>query len=80
MIAGFSVFISIIALGFSFFAFFEGRRKDQRDIFLQIHQLLISDDLRRGRYLIRENYPLAEAYGLRFKRVTNDGRYPPVAP
>lgn len=52
MIAGLSVLISILALGFSLFAFFDGRRKDRRDLFLQMHQLLISDDLRRGRWIL----------------------------
>ena len=47
-----SIAISILALGFSFFAFFDRRRKDQRDIFLQMHQLLISEDLRRGRFIL----------------------------
>lgn len=52
MIAIISVFISLMALGFSFFAFFDGRAKDRRDIFLQMHQLLISEELRRGRFIL----------------------------
>ena len=52
MVAGLSVLISLTALGFSFFAFFEARQKDRRDTFLQMHQLLISDDLRRGRFIL----------------------------
>lgn len=59
MIAGFSVLISIVALSFSLFAFFDGRRKDERDLFLQMHHLLISDDLRRAR-------------GLLFRKVTDE--------
>jgi hypothetical protein len=52
MIAGLSVLISVTALCFSFFAFFEARQKDRRDTFLQMHQLLISGDLRRGRFIL----------------------------
>jgi len=52
MIAEVSVLISFAALGFSLFALLDGRQKDRRDIFLQIHQLLISEDLRRGRYIL----------------------------
>jgi hypothetical protein len=52
MIAEISVLIAFLALGFSLFAFLDGRKKDRRDIFLQIHQLLISEDLRRGRFIL----------------------------
>jgi hypothetical protein len=52
MIAGISVAISVSALGFSFYVFFESRRRDRRDIFLTMHQLMIGDDPARGRYLL----------------------------
>ena len=52
MIAGLSVLISCIALGFSLFTFLHNQRKDRRDLFLQMHQLLTSSDLRRGRWIL----------------------------
>jgi hypothetical protein len=44
VIAAFSVGISILALGFSFFIFISSRQKDQRDTFLRLHELLNDDD------------------------------------
>ncbi len=52
MIAAFSIGISLLAFGFSFFVFVDNRRKDQRDTFLRLHQLLNDDDMQRGRYLL----------------------------
>jgi hypothetical protein len=52
MIADISILISVLALGFSFFVFFDSRRRDQRDIFLKMHELLISDDVLRCRYVL----------------------------
>lgn len=52
MIAAFSVGISLLALGFSCFVFVDNRRKDQRDTFLRLHQLLNDNDMQRGRYLL----------------------------
>lgn len=52
MILAISVAISVLALGFSFFVFVDSRQRDRRDIFLQMHQLLIGDDLQRGRYVL----------------------------
>jgi hypothetical protein len=43
------IVVSVIALGFSIFVFAENRRRDRRDMFLRIHELLYSDDLQRGR-------------------------------
>lgn len=54
MVAYVSVALSIIAVGFSAYVFVDSRRRDRRDIFLKIHELLISDDLQRGRYLLFE--------------------------
>jgi hypothetical protein len=44
--------ISLLAVGFSFFVFVDNRRKDQRDTFLRLHQILNDDDMQRGRYLL----------------------------
>jgi hypothetical protein len=52
MISTVSVLISFMALGFSFFAFFESRVKDRRDMFLQMHHMLVSEELRRGRFIL----------------------------
>ena len=41
--------ISVTALVFSIFVFTENRRRDRRDMFLRLHELLYSDDLQRGR-------------------------------
>jgi hypothetical protein len=54
MTATVSIFISVAALVFSFLVFFDSRRKDKRDLFLKMHQLMISDDIARGRYLLFE--------------------------
>jgi hypothetical protein len=54
MSAAFSVVLSIIALVFSLFVFFDGRKRDRRDVFLKIHELLLSDDAPRGRQLLYE--------------------------
>jgi len=43
---------SVVALGFSIYVFIDSRRRDRRDVFLKIHELLISNDLQRGRYLL----------------------------
>jgi hypothetical protein len=52
VIAFISVIISVLALNFSFLVFLDSRNRDRRDIFLKIHELLISDDLQRGRYIL----------------------------
>ncbi|WP_433305088.1 DUF4760 domain-containing protein [Actinoplanes sp. CA-030573] len=46
------IVISSIALGFSVFAFREGRIRYKRDLFLKIHELMISEDQYRGRQLL----------------------------
>jgi|SRR5579859_3279261 len=52
MTAALTVTISILALSFSLFVFVDSRRKDQRDLFLRLHQLLNDADMQRGRYLL----------------------------
>ncbi len=54
LIATVSIIISVAALAFSFFVFFDGRRRDKRDMFLKMHQLMISDDIAKGRYILFE--------------------------
>ena len=52
VLAAISVIISVLAFSFSFFVFLDSRKKDQRDIFLKMHELLIGSDLQRGRYIL----------------------------
>ena len=52
MIAVFSIILSAIAVAFSIFVFMEGRRRYKRDVFLKIHELMISEDQYRGRQLL----------------------------
>lgn len=46
------IVLSIAALVFSFYVFLDSRKRDQRDVFIKIHELLISEDIQRGRYLL----------------------------
>lgn len=52
MIAVISSVVSVVAISFSLFVFFDSRRKDRRDLFLKMHETLISDDLQRCRYIL----------------------------
>jgi hypothetical protein len=52
MIAVASIVLSLIAVGFSIFAFMEGRHRYKMDLFLKIHELMISEDSYRGRQLL----------------------------
>ena len=52
MIAVFSIILSTIAVAFSIFVFMEGCRRYKRDVFLKIHELMISEDQYRGRQLL----------------------------
>ena len=52
MIAIASIVLSAIAIAFSIFAFAEGRQRYKRDVFLKIHELMISEDQYRGRQLL----------------------------
>jgi hypothetical protein len=47
-----SVVISIIALSFSALVFADNRRRDQRDLFLKVHQQMIGDRLQNGRRIL----------------------------
>lgn len=48
------IVVSAVALAFSFYTFLAGRKQDRRDVMLKMHELLISDDLQRGRFLLFE--------------------------
>jgi hypothetical protein len=52
MIAVASIVLSTIAVAFSIFVFVEGRRRYKRDVFLKLHELMISEDQYRGRQLL----------------------------
>lgn len=52
MIAIASIVLSTIAVAFSIFVFVEGRQRYKRDVFLKIHELMISEDQYRGRQLL----------------------------
>ena len=47
-----SIILSTIAVAFSIFVFVEGRQRYKRDVFLKIHELMISEDQYRGRQLL----------------------------
>lgn len=48
------IILSVAALIFSFYVFVDNRKKDRRDIFIRIHEPLISDSIHRGRRLLFE--------------------------
>jgi hypothetical protein len=52
MIAVVSIILSAIAVTFSFIVLIDGRRRNKRDAFLNIHEHLISEDQYRGRQLL----------------------------
>jgi hypothetical protein len=62
------IVLSVIALAFSIYVFIDSRKRDRRDIFIKIHELLISDDIQRGRYLLFEKVVDQESV----KRLTDD--------
>jgi len=68
MFAILSVALSIIALGFSLYVFVDGRQRDRRDVFLKIHELLLSDDALRGRQLLYDKITDEASV----ERLTND--------
>ena len=68
MTATVSITLSVAALAFSFFVFFDGRRRDRRDLFLKMHQLMISDDIAKGRYILFEKVTDEESV----KRLSGD--------
>jgi hypothetical protein len=52
MVAVISIIVSVFAFGFSVFVFANNSKRDRRDLFLRIHQQLLSDQLQRGRYTL----------------------------
>jgi hypothetical protein len=52
MLAVASTILSIIAVGFSIFVFIDGRTRYKRDMFLKIHEIMISEPSYRGRQLL----------------------------
>jgi hypothetical protein len=52
MIAITSIVLSAVAVAFGIFVFVEGRQRYKRDVFLKIHELMISEDQYRGRQLL----------------------------
>jgi hypothetical protein len=52
MAAGLSLAISLLALALSSLAFFDTRRRHKRDLFIQIHEVMISADQTHGRQLL----------------------------
>jgi hypothetical protein len=46
------IILSSIAVGFSIFVFINGLRRYKRDLFLRIHEIMISEDQYRGRQLL----------------------------
>jgi hypothetical protein len=47
-----SIVISSVAVIVSFISLFVSRRKDKRDIFLKLHELLVSPELQNGRRVL----------------------------
>lgn len=47
-----SIVLSIAALIFSMYVFIDSRVRDRRDLLIKMHEILISDDLQRGRHLL----------------------------
>lgn len=54
MTATISLNLSVIAIAFSIYVFIESRGRDKRDVLIKMHEMLISDDLERARYLLFE--------------------------
>jgi hypothetical protein len=49
-----AIVLSSCALALSLYVFFHSRRKDKRDLFLRMHEQLVSPDRQRGRRLLYE--------------------------
>jgi len=62
------VVLSVIALVFSIYVFIDSHKRDRRDTFIKIHELLISTDIQRGRYLLFEKVTDVESV----KRLPDD--------
>ncbi|MFF1651954.1 hypothetical protein [Streptomyces sp. NPDC058255] len=54
-----AIIISAIAVTLSLVSLFLSRRKDRRDIFLKLHELLVSPELQNGRRVLLELYARA---------------------
>jgi hypothetical protein len=54
MIAVISLLLSITASLFSIYVFMDNRKRDKRDVLIKMHEMLISEDLQRARYLLFE--------------------------
>jgi hypothetical protein len=54
LIAVIPIAVSAAALILSLYIFFDNRRQDRRNVLLKMHELLVGDDLQRGRYLLFE--------------------------
>ena len=48
------IVLSAVAVILSVYVFIDSRQRDRRDIFIKMHELLISNDSQRGRYLLFE--------------------------
>jgi len=67
MLPAVSIVLSIVAVGFSVYVFFDGRRRYKRDLFLKIHQVLIGEGQYRGRQLLNAREFTDEADILRLE-------------
>ena len=47
-----SIVLSVAAFMFSMYVFIDSRVRDRRDLLIKMHEILISDDLQRGRHLL----------------------------
>jgi hypothetical protein len=54
MITAIPICLSAAALILSFYVFIDSHRQDRRNVLLKMHELLISDNLQKGRYLLFE--------------------------
>jgi len=52
MISVLPIALSITALIFSVYVFFNSRVRDRRDVLMKMSEMFISDDLEKGRYLL----------------------------
>ena len=52
MLAVASTVLSVIAIGFSIFVFTEGRTRYKKDMFLKIHEIMMSESSYRGRQVL----------------------------
>ena len=60
--------LSAIAITFSIYVFIDSRQRDRRDVFIKVYELLISDGIQKGRYLLFEKVTDKESV----ERLTDD--------